>query len=74
MATKPIKFDKAISRLEEIVYLLEHNEEDLEQLLVLYEEGAKLLKTCKKQLTTFENKLEILAKNETEETSLTETE
>lgn len=69
---KTIKFDKALSRLEEIVQDLEQNEEDLEQLLVLFEEGTKLLKSCKKQLTQFENKLEILSKEETETVSETE--
>ncbi len=70
MAAKTIKFDKAIIRLEEIVQALENNEEDLEHLLVLFEEGSKLLKNCKKQLQSFENKLEIL--NEKESASLPE--
>lgn len=64
MAARTQKFNKAISRLEEIVQALEHNEEDLEHLLVLFEEGTKLLKNCKKQLQSFENKLEILNKDE----------
>jgi exodeoxyribonuclease VII small subunit len=70
MAAKTIKFDKAIIRLEEIVQALENNEEDLEHLLILFEEGSKLLKNCKKQLQSFENKLEIL--NEKESASLPE--
>lgn len=69
-----MKFDKAIDRLEEIVHTLEYNEEDLEQLLVLFEEGTKLLKTCKKQLSDFENKLEILANDEVKKPLDTETE
>jgi exodeoxyribonuclease VII small subunit len=62
---KTIKFDKALTRLEEIVENLEQNEEDLEKLLALFEEGTKLLKTCKKQLNQFENKLQILSEEDT---------
>ena len=46
MAEKKLTFEQAMARLEEIVSILETGEQPLEQSLALYEEGAKLMKTC----------------------------
>jgi len=50
MAKKTLKFDEMLTRLEEIVRLLEKGEATLEESLKLYEEGAGLLRQCTKQL------------------------
>ena len=50
MAKKTLKFDEMLTRLEEIVHLLEKGEATLEESLKLYEEGAGLLRQCTKQL------------------------
>ena len=46
MATKQMNFEQAMSRLEEIVGLLERGEEPLETSLALFEEVTKLMRQC----------------------------
>ena len=47
---KKVSFEQAMIRLEEIVGLLERGDAPLEQAMALFEEGAKLLRECTKQL------------------------
>lgn len=54
---KKQSFKQSMSRLEEIVALLEKNEIELEEAISLFEEGLKLVNSCNGQLTTFENKV-----------------
>lgn len=55
-----LPFKQAMSRLEEIVTLLEKNEIELEQAITLFEEGLQLLNSCDSQLKGFEEKVSSL--------------
>ena len=44
--TNNLSYEKAVSRLEEIVVLLEKNEISLDESLALFEEGTKLVSYC----------------------------
>lgn len=57
MAAKKLKFQEAMSRLDEIVNLLNANNLELEDAMALFEEGLKLTKQCEKQLKEFETKM-----------------
>ena len=60
MAVKKQSFEQAMSRLEEIVKTLERGECDLDESLKLFEEGAKLARTCNEMLDKAEQKVNIL--------------
>jgi len=45
-----MKFEEALSRIDEIVEKLDGGETTLEESLALYAEGTKLLGDCAKQL------------------------
>ena len=45
-----LAFEQAIARIEEIVKLLERGDAPLDKSLEIFEEGAKLIKTCGKML------------------------
>jgi len=62
--TKDIKFEDALSNLEDIVKKLENGELSLEESLVAFEEGIRLSRICSKQLDAAEKKIEILVKGE----------
>lgn len=65
MATrKKLDFEQAMTRLEEIVGLLERGDAPLEQAMELFEEGAKLLRECTKQLDSAEQKVTLLTAGE----------
>lgn len=53
-----------MARLEEIVSLLERGDAPLEQAMALFEEGAKLLRECTKQLDEAEQKVTLLTAGE----------
>jgi exodeoxyribonuclease VII small subunit len=57
---KDIKFESAIERLEDIVEKLESGEIELEQALVLFEEGMELSKICSQKLDEAKKKIQIL--------------
>lgn len=59
-----MKFEDAISRIEEIIKKLETGEIPLEESLKLFEEGINLINFCQKKLNEVEQKVEILIKNE----------
>ena len=61
MQTKPVKFEEALKRLEEIVNNMEQDA-DLEKSLVLFEEGIKLVRFCSSKLEEAKKKIEILVK------------
>ena len=48
--SKKMTFEESAGRIEEIVKLLERGETPLDKSLALFEEGAKLIKTCGKML------------------------
>lgn len=59
-ARKKLDFEGSMSRLEEIISLLEKGDAPLEQAMTLFEEGAKLLRECTKQLDEAEQKVTLL--------------
>ena len=56
-------FEQAMKRLEEIVEQMESGELSLEDLIVRYEEGMKLVKVCQERLASAEQRIEIITRN-----------
>lgn len=52
-----------MKRLEEIVEKMESGELPLEDLIVRYEEGMKLVKICQERLTSAEERIEMITRN-----------
>lgn len=52
-----------MDRLEEIVEQMESGKMMLEELIVRYEEGMKLVKTCQERLASAEQRIEIITRN-----------
>ena len=61
-AKKKLDFEGSMTRLEEIVTLLERGDAPLEQAMALFEEGAKLLRECTAQLDQAEQQVVRLMK------------
>jgi exodeoxyribonuclease VII small subunit len=59
----PLNFESAMQRLEEIVEEMESGKMPLEDLIVRYEEGMKLVKICQERLTSAEQRIEIITRN-----------
>lgn len=59
---KEMTYEKAMSRLEEIVSLLEKSEITLDESMKLFEEGTKLTALCSKKLSEAEQKITLLTK------------
>src|SRR5437762_7558299 len=59
----PPSFEGAMNRLEEIVDEMESGKMMLEQLIVRYEEGMKLVKVCQERLASAEQRIEIITRN-----------
>ena len=53
-------FETAIGRLENLVEEMEADDLPLERLIVNYEEGIKLVKTCQQKLAEAEKRIEII--------------
>ena len=60
MAAKKMSFEQSMTRLEEIVGLLERGEAPLEESLALFEEGTKLMRECSTLLDKAEQKVALL--------------
>lgn len=56
-------FEQAMKRLEEIVEKMESGDLPLEELIVRYEEGMKLVKICQDRLSAAEQRIEIITRN-----------
>lgn len=56
-------FEQALQRLEAIVEKMESGELPLEDLIVRYEEGMKLVKVCQDRLASAEQRIEIITRN-----------
>ena len=52
-----------MDRLEEIVEQMESGKMMLEELIVRYEEGMKLVKICQDRLASAEQRIEIITRN-----------
>lgn len=59
-AKKKLNFEDSMARLEEIVSLLERGDAPLDQAMALFEEGAKLLRECTRQLDEAEQRVTLL--------------
>lgn len=59
---KKLSFEKAITRLDEIVLKLEKGDVPLDDALGLFEEGTALVKLCAGLLDTAEQKVMALSK------------
>jgi exodeoxyribonuclease VII small subunit len=56
-------FETAMDRLESIVGQMESDKMPLEELLVRYEEGIRLVKVCEDKLGTAEKRIELLTRD-----------
>jgi len=56
-------FENALERLESIVEKMESDKLPLEELLVSYEEGIKLVKLCSEKLKAAEKRIEIITRD-----------
>lgn len=63
-------FESALARLETLVNEMEGDRLPLEQLIVAYEEGTKLVRVCQDKLTEAEKKIEIIQRRSTGDTTL----
>lgn len=66
MDKKP-KFEEQMKKLQQIVEKLEKNDVELDDSIALYEEGLKLSRELKKQLSAFEEKIAEINKGEEDE-------
>jgi exodeoxyribonuclease VII small subunit len=62
-STAELNFEAAMDRLEAIVDEMETGKMPLEELIVRYEEGMKLVKICQQRLTCAEQRIEIITRN-----------
>ena len=60
---KKIKFEEALSELEEIINLLESGEVTLDESIELYEKAVKLVGVCNERLSCAEGKIRILTES-----------
>ncbi|MDP8215935.1 MAG: exodeoxyribonuclease VII small subunit [Candidatus Kaelpia imicola] len=58
-----MKFDQSLERLEEIAANLEEEDISVEDALKFYEEGVKLVKSCRKKLSEIEKKIELITED-----------
>ena len=65
-----ISFETAMERLEKIVEEMESGKMLLEDLLVRYEEGMKLVKVCQERLAHAEQKIQIITRDHAGKTSV----
>jgi len=72
MAAKKIAFEKAMARLEEIVARLESGEASLDETIRLFEEGKQLGQECRRQLTEWEKKIQMIVEKESGEIETTD--
>ena len=62
-AEPQLHFEGAMDRLEEIVEQMESGKMMLEELIVRYEEGMKLVKVCQERLASAEQRIEIITRS-----------
>lgn len=58
-----LNFERGMDRLEAIVEQMESGKLMLEDLIVRYEEGMKLVKICQERLASAEQKIEMIARD-----------
>lgn len=67
-----LNYEESVKRLEKIVEDLESGKLSLDESIKKYEEGIKLYNICSKLLQEYENKIEILSKDDNGEIKLEE--
>ena len=65
-----VSFEVAMERLEKIVEEMESGKMLLDDLLVRYEEGMKLVKVCQERLAKAEHKIQIITRDYAGKTSV----
>lgn len=58
--TKELSFEAAMERLDKIVEQMESSKLPLQELIVRYEEGIRLIAICNELLAAAENRIEVL--------------
>ncbi len=61
--SEELNFERAMDRLETIVDEMESGKMMLEELIVRYEEGMKLVGICQERLASAEKRIEIITRN-----------
>lgn len=54
------QFEKAMSRLEEIIRILERGELGLDESIRIFREGSELYRMCREKLTSAEGEIKML--------------
>ena len=62
MAEKEINFEEELNRLKQIVNEIQQKDISIDQSLVLYEEGQKIISLLSKELDNAESKVEKIVK------------
>jgi len=57
-------FEAALKRLEEVLDSLEHGNLSLEEAMVAFEEGVRLVRLCHQKLDEVEQRVELLLKDD----------
>ncbi len=63
MASKNITYEKAIEELNDIIAQIEESNLPLDKMITLYEKGNELIKYCEKELKKFEEKINVINRN-----------
>lgn len=69
---EPKSFEMALARLEEIAAKLESGEVNLEESLLIFQEGMQLSSWCQKKLGEAQKKLKFLVRSKTGELEVKE--
>ncbi|MCX8173103.1 MAG: exodeoxyribonuclease VII small subunit [Thermoplasmata archaeon] len=57
-------FEEKLKRVEEIIAKIQKREVSLNEMLAYFEEGTKILKECREELTEVENRIKYLIDEE----------
>ena len=68
----PPTFETAIARLDQLVEEMESKNIPLQDLIIRYEEGIRLVKVCEERLNEAEKRIEIITRNAAGQPELTE--
>ncbi len=72
MKQKPINFEQAFERLEQILNQMNTAQLSLDQSLTIYEEANGLIQNCQDHLQNAEKRVEILIKNRNQSLQMTD--
>ena len=62
-----LSFEEHLVRAKDIIHKLELGECSLDEMLLMYKDGVESLNHCSKKLNEFEDKIEIIKKNNFDE-------